>query len=83
MLGTHQDSIQETPPCQTINEAEQVPFLHQGNTISRTHPRRRRDQTSPSQDRSHQGYAPTSESKTGSRLPWTSGLLQKIHQELH
>ena len=40
------------------------------------------DKTSPSQDRSHQSYAPTSEPKTGSRLPWTSGLLQKIHQEL-
>ena len=57
-------------------------FLHQGNTIPRTHSRRRRDKTSPSQDRSHQGYAPTSESKTGSRLPWTSGILQEIHQEL-
>ena len=42
----------------------------------------RRDQTSPSQDRSHQGYAPTSEPETGSRLPQISGLLQKIHQEL-
>ena len=31
---------------------------------------------------SHQGSAPTSEPKTGSRLPRTSGLLQKIHQEL-
>ena len=41
-----------------------------------------RDQTSPSQDRSHQGYAPTSEPETGSSLPRTSGILQKIHQEL-
>ena len=57
-------------------------FLRQGNTIPRTHSRRGRDQTSPSQDRSHQGYAPTSESETGSRLPRTSGILQKIHQEL-
>ena len=57
-------------------------FLHQGNTISRTHFRHRRDKTSPSQDRSHQGYAPTSESETGSRLPQTSGILQEIHQEL-
>ena len=81
-LRTHQDSHRETLPCQTINETEQVPFLRQGNTISRTHPRHGRDQTSPSQDRSHQGYAPTSEPKTGSRLPRTSGLLQKIHQEL-
>ena len=38
-------------------------FLHQGNTISRTHSRRGRDQTSPSQNRSHQGHAPTSEPK--------------------
>ena len=57
-------------------------FLCQGNTIFRTHPRQRRDQTSPSQDRSHQGYAPTSEPKTGSCLPWTSGILQKVHQKL-
>ena len=57
-------------------------FLRQGNTIPRTHSRCRRDQTSPSQDRSHQGYAPTSESETGSRLPQTSGILQKIHQGL-
>ena len=28
-----------------------------------------------------QGYAPTSEPETGLRLPWTSGILQKIHQE--
>ena len=47
-----------------------------------THSRHRRDQTSPSQDRSHLGYAPTSESGTGSHLPWTSGILPKIHQEL-
>ena len=33
-------------------------------------------------DRSHQDYAPTSEPKTGLRLPRISGLLQKIHQEL-
>ena len=46
-----------------------------------THSRRGRDQTSPSQDRSHQGYAPTSESKTGSCLPQTSGILPKIPQE--
>ena len=65
-----------------MNETEQVSFLCQGNTISRTHSRHRRDQTSPSQDRSHQGYAPTSEPETGSRHPQTSGLLQKIHQEL-
>ena len=57
-------------------------FLCQANTISRTHSRHRRDQTSPSQDRSHQGYALTSESETGLRLPWTSGILQKIDQEL-
>ena len=57
-------------------------FLHQGNTIPRTHSRCGRDQTSPSQDRSHEGYAPTIESKTGLRLPWTSGILPKIHQEL-
>ena len=37
--------------------------------------------TSSSQNRSHQGYAPTSEPKTGSCLPLTSGILQKIHQE--
>ena len=43
---------------------------------------RERDKTSPSQDRSHQGYAPTSEPKTGSRLPRTSGILQKVHQKL-
>ena len=36
----------------------------------------------PVPDRSHQGYVPTSEPETGSRLPRTSGLLQKIHQEL-
>ena len=57
-------------------------FLCQGNTISRAHSRRRRNQTSPSQDRSHQGYALTSESETGARLPRTSGILQEIHQEL-
>ena len=45
------------------------------------HSRHGRDQTSPSQDRSHQGYAPTSESKTGSCLPQTSGILPKIPQE--
>ena len=44
--------------------------------------RQGRDQTSPSKDRSHQDYAPTSEPKTGSCLPQISGLLQKIHQEL-
>ena len=33
-------------------------LLHQGNTVSRTHSRRERDQTSPSQNRSHQGHAP-------------------------
>ena len=36
----------------------------------------------PAKTGSHQGYAPTSEPETGSRLPRTSGLLQKIHQEL-
>ena len=36
----------------------------------------------PAQDRSHQSYAPTSESKTGLCLPRTSGILQEIHQEL-
>ena len=58
-------------------------FFTKVNTISWTHLRQGRDQTSPSQDRSHQDYAPTSEPKTGSHLPWTIGLLQKIHQELH
>ena len=57
-------------------------FLCQGNTIPWTHSRRGRDQTSPSQNRGHQGYAPTSEPKTGSHLPQTSGILQKIYQEL-
>ena len=57
-------------------------FLRQGNTIPWTHSRCGRDQTSPSQNRSHQGYAPTSEPKTGLRLPQTSGILQEIHQEL-
>ena len=57
-------------------------FLHQGNTISQTHSRRGRDQTSPSQNRSHQGHVPTSEPKTSSCLPRTSGILQKIHLEL-
>ena len=57
-------------------------FLHQGNTISWTHSRRGRDQTSPSQNRSHQGHAPTSEPKTSLCLPQTSGILQEIHQEL-
>ena len=57
-------------------------LLHQRNTIPRTHLRQRRDQTNSSKNRSHQGYAPTSEPKTGSRLPWISGILQKIHQEL-
>ena len=45
-------------------------------------PRCGRDQTGPSQNRSHKGYAPTSEPKIGSCLPRTSGILQKIHQEL-
>ena len=58
-------------------------LLHQGNTISQTHSRHGRDQTSPSQNRSHQGHAPTSEHKTSSCLPQTSGILQEIHQELH
>ena len=66
-----------------MNETEQVSFLCQGNTISWTHLRQGRDQTSLSQDKSHQGYVPTSEPKTGSRLPRISGLLQKINQELH
>ena len=57
-------------------------FLHQGNTISRTHSRSGRDQTSPSQNRSHQGHAPTSEPQTSSRLPRTIRILQEIHQEL-
>ena len=57
-------------------------FLHQGNTIPQTHSRHERDQTSPSQNRIHQGHAPTSEPKTSSCLPRTSGILQEIHQEL-
>ena len=57
-------------------------FLHQGNTISWTHSRRGRDQTSSSQNRSHQGHATTSEPKTSSCLPQTSEILQEIHQEL-
>ena len=57
-------------------------FLCQGNTIPQTHSRRRRDQTSPSQNRSHQGHAPTSEPKTSSCLPRASRILQEIHQEL-
>ena len=57
-------------------------FLHQGNTIPQTHSRHGRDQTSPSQNRSHQGHAPTSEPKTSSCHPWTSRILQEIHQEL-
>ena len=40
------------------------------------------NQTSPSQNRSHQGYAPTSKPETGLRFPRTSGILQIIHQEL-
>ena len=59
-----------------------MPFLRQGNTIPQTHFRRGRDQTSPSQIRSHQGHAPTSEPKTSSCLPQTSRILQEIHQEL-
>ena len=47
-----------------------------------THSRHGRDQTSPSQNRSHQGHAPTSEPKTSSCLPRTSGVLQEIYQEL-
>ena len=50
--------------------------------IPQTHFRYGRDQTSPSQNRSHQGHAPTSEPKTSSCLPRTSGILQEIHQEL-
>ena len=57
-------------------------FLCQGNTIPWTHFRRGRDQTSPSQNRSHQGHAPTSEPKTSLCLPQTSRILQEIHQEL-
>ena len=57
-------------------------FHCQGNTISQTHSRRGRDQTSPCQNRSHQGHAPTSEPKTSSCLPQISGILQEIHQEL-
>ena len=57
-------------------------FLCQGNIISQTHSRRGRGQTSPSQNRSHQGHAPTSEPKTSLCLPRTSGILQEIHQEL-
>ena len=57
-------------------------FLRQGNTISWTHSRHGRDQTSPSQNRSHKGHAPTSEPKTSLCLPQTSGILQEIHQEL-
>ena len=59
-----------------------MPFLRQGNTIPQTHSRHGRNQTSPSQNRSHQVYAPTSEPKTSSCLPWTSRILQEIHQEL-
>ena len=58
-------------------------LLHQGSTISWTHSRCGRDQTSPSQNRSHQGHAPTSEPKTSLCIPRTSGILQEIHQELH
>ena len=58
-------------------------LLRQRNTIPQTHLRQIRDKTNSSKNRSHQGYAPTSEPKTGSRLPWISGILQKIHQELH
>ena len=36
----------------------------------------------PAKTEAHQGHAPTSEPKTGSCLPLTSGILQKIHQEL-
>ena len=57
-------------------------FLCQGNTIPQTHSRHGRDLTSPRQNRSHQGHAPTSEPKTSSCLPWTSWILQEIHQEL-
>ena len=57
-------------------------FFAKEITIFRTHPRQGRDQTSPSQGRSHQGYAPTSEPKTGLHLPRTSGILQKVHQKL-
>ena len=57
-------------------------LLCQRNTIPRTHLRQGRDQTSSSKNRSHQGYAPTSEPKTGLHLPRISGILQKIHQEL-
>ena len=57
-------------------------LLHQGNTVSQTHSRHGRDQTSSSQNRSHQGHAPTSESKSSLCLPWISGILQEIHQEL-
>ena len=46
-------------------------FFHQGNTIPRIHSRCGRDQTSPSQNRSHEGHAPTSEPKTSSCLPLT------------
>ena len=57
-------------------------LLHKRNTIPQTHLRQGRDQTSSSKDRSHQDYAPTSEPETVSCLPWISGILQKIHQEL-
>ena len=57
-------------------------FTKEIQYLGHTYLRQRRDKTSPSQDRSHQDYAPTSEPETGSRFPWTSGLLQKIHQEL-
>ena len=57
-------------------------FFRQGNTISWTHSRCGRDQTSPSQNRSHQGHALTSEPKTSLHFPRTSGILQEIHQEL-
>ena len=57
-------------------------FFCQGNTISWTRSTHGRDQTSPSQNRSHQGHVPTSEPKTSSCLPQTSRILHEIHQEL-
>ena len=65
-----------------LNEAQQMSFLYEGNTILRTHPQHEGHLTIAFKNTSHPEHASTQNAQTSLCLPWFGRILWKIYQEL-
>ena len=79
---SHIKQVLRSYRLKTLNEAQQISFLYEGNTIPRPHPQHEWHLTITIKNLSHQEHASTQNAQTSLYLSWFSRILQKIYQEL-